>query len=292
MYVSAADGTRLYVEEAGQGTPILFIHEFAGNYAAWEPQMRFFSRRHRCVAYSARGYPPSDIPADPDRYGQAIAVDDARAVLDALAIDRAHVVGLSMGGYATVHFGITHPGRARSLTIAGAGYGSELSEQAAFRAGAQETADAFERLGARAYAHVYGAGPGRLTFRAKDPRGWRDFIARLACHSDVGAANTMRRVQGERPSLFELEGALRRVDLPALIMCGDEDLPCLVPSLFLKRTMPRAGLAILPQTGHTLNLEEPAAFNALLAEFIAQAEAGRWPAPDTGADTAPDTTHA
>lgn len=284
MYVSAADGTRLYVEEAGGGTPILFIHEFAGSHAAWEPQMRFFSRRHRCIAYAARGYPPSDVPADPDRYSQAIAVDDARAVLDGLGVARAHIVGLSMGGYATVHVGITHPDRALSLTIAGAGYGSELSEQAAFRAGAAVVAEEFERLGARAYAAHYGAGPGRTQFRAKDPRGWHAFIANLACHSDVGAANTMRRVQGRRPSLFELEDALRRVDLPALIMCGDEDLPCLVPSLFLKRTMPRAGLAILPQTGHTLNLEEPAAFNALLAEFIAQAEAGRWPPPDIAVD--------
>ncbi len=102
----------LHVEEAGSGTPILFIHEFGGNHASWEPQLRFFSRRHRCITYAARGYPPSDVPEDVARYSQAIAVADAVAVLDGLGIGKAHIVGLSMGGFATVHLGLTHPDRA------------------------------------------------------------------------------------------------------------------------------------------------------------------------------------
>ena len=121
MHITTRDGVKLYVEEAGQGTPILFIHEFGGNYDAWEPQMRRFSRRHRCITYAARGYKPSDIPTDLEQYSQRIAVEDALAVLDALGIEKAHIVGLSMGGFATAHFGLIAPERALSLTIAGAG---------------------------------------------------------------------------------------------------------------------------------------------------------------------------
>src|SRR2546428_4417396 len=113
-HLTTDDGIKLYYEESGAGIPIVFVHEFAGDYRAWEPQLRFFARRYRCIAYNARGYPPSDVPAQLDRYSQDRARDDIRAVLDALELDKAHIVGLSMGGFATVHFGFTYPDRARS----------------------------------------------------------------------------------------------------------------------------------------------------------------------------------
>ena len=136
-FITTKDGVKLHVEEVGEGTPILFIHEFGGNHQSWEPQLRYFSRRHRCITYAARGYPPSDVPDGADSYSQAIAADDAVAVLDALKIDKAHIVGLSMGGFCTVHFGLRTPQRALSLTVAGAGYGCEKEyeeyEQAVFK---------------------------------------------------------------------------------------------------------------------------------------------------------------
>ena len=113
------DGVELYYEEAGAGTPIVFAHEFAGDHRSWEPQMRHFSRRYRCIAYNARGYTPSDVPEDVERYSQARARDDIRAALDALEIERAHIVGLSMGAFATLHFGMAYGPRALSLTVAG-----------------------------------------------------------------------------------------------------------------------------------------------------------------------------
>src|SRR5512134_273657 len=113
------DGISLHYEEAGAGTPMVFVHEFAGDHRSWEPQVRYFSRRYRCITFNARGYPPSDVPADGERYSQDRARDDIRDVLDGLKIDRAHVVGLSMGGFATLHFGFTYPNRARSLVVAG-----------------------------------------------------------------------------------------------------------------------------------------------------------------------------
>ncbi len=113
-HAAADDGVRLYYEEAGSGAPIVFVHEFAGDHRSWEPQMRFFSRRYRCIAFNARGYPPSDVPPDVERFSQARARDDIVAILDHLGIDRAHIVGLSMGGFATLHVGLAYPQRARS----------------------------------------------------------------------------------------------------------------------------------------------------------------------------------
>lgn len=276
MYVQAPDGVRLYAEEAGQGTPILFVHEFGGNHASWEPQMRFFSRRHRCIAYAARGYPPSDVPGDLDAYSQAIAADDAVAILDGLGIGKAHVVGLSMGGFATLHVGLRAPDRALSLTVAGAGYGCETEHEAYFRQVSLDVAADFERLGSAEFAKIYALGASRVQFQNKDPRGWREFADRLATHSAQGAALTMRGVQARRPSFWDLEAELKALAVPTLVLVGDEDDHCLQPGLYLKRVIPACGLAVLPKTGHTLNLEEPDLFNALVAEFIAQVEAGRW----------------
>ena len=275
-FITTGDGVKLHVEEVGEGTPILFIHEFGGDHASWEPQLRYFSRRHRCITYAARGYPPSDVPDNVDAYSQTIAADDAVAVLDALKIDKAHIVGLSMGGFCTVHFGLRTPQRALSLTVAGAGYGCEKEFEEYFRGVSLEVADQFEKQGAREFSKVYALGASRVQFQNKDPRGWQEFADRLAAHSSRGAANTMRGVQARRPSFYDLEDGLKNMNVPTLVVVGDEDDHCLQPGIFLKKTIPACGLSVFPKTGHTLNIEEPAAFNALLAEFFAQVEAGRW----------------
>ncbi len=274
--ITTPDGISLHVEEAGEGTPILFIHEFAGDHESWEPQLRFFGRRHRCIAYAARGYPPSDVPEGVERYSQAIAVADALAVLDGLGIARAHVVGLSMGGFCALHFGLRHPQRALSLTVAGAGYGCEKQHEAHFRGVSLEVAERFEQDGAAGFAPVYASGASRVQFQNKDPRGWREFADRLARHDSRGAALTMRGVQARRPSFWDLEEELKRLAVPVLVIVGDEDDHCLQPGIFLKRTIPACGFSVFPKTGHTLNLEEPDRFNCELAEFIAQVEAGAW----------------
>jgi pimeloyl-ACP methyl ester carboxylesterase len=276
MFVTTQDGLRLHVEEVGTGTPILFIHEFGGNHQSWEPQVRFFSRRHRCITYAARGYPPSDVPTELDAYSQIKAVEDALAVLDGLGIEKAHIVGLSMGGFATLHFGLRAPQRALSLTIAGAGYGCEKEHEEHFRGVSREVAEKYETIGAAAFAKIYAVGASRVQFQNKDPHGWAEFAARLATHSSQGAALTMRGVQARRPSFYDLEPELKALDVPALVMAGDEDDHCLQPGIYLKKTIPACGLIVFPKTGHTLNLEEPALFNLHLAEFIAQVEAGQW----------------
>ncbi len=279
-YITADDGVRLYYEEAGAGTPLVLVHEFAGDYRSYEPQMRYFARRYRCIAYNARGYPPSDVPDEPERYSQARARDDIRAVLDGLAIPRAHVAGVSMGGFATLHFGLAYPERALALVIAGCGYGADPARREQFQHEAEAAARRFETLPPAESAASYALGPTRVQLQNKAPRGWEEFRRMLAEHSVRGSALTLRGVQKQRPSLYELVEQMRRMTTPALIMAGDEDEPCLEASILMKRNIPTAGLAILPRTGHALNVEEPALFNAIVAEFFHQVEAGRWTSRD------------
>jgi pimeloyl-ACP methyl ester carboxylesterase len=273
-HASAKDGTRLYYEEAGSGTLLIFIHEFAGDHRSWEPQMRHFSRYFRCITYAARGFPPSDIPEDGQRYSQAHARDDVVAVLDHLKIERAHVVGLSMGGFAALHVGITYPQRARSLVIGGCGYGAEPDKKDKFRAECEAAAASFQTNWAEA-AKKYALGPTRVQFQNKDPRGWAEFAQQLGEQSARGHALTMRGVQMRRPSLYELIDEMKKIDVPTLIITGDEDDPCLEPALLMKRSIANAGLVVLPRAGHTINIEDPEAFNRALYEFFLLVDEGR-----------------
>jgi pimeloyl-ACP methyl ester carboxylesterase len=273
---TSEDGVDLYYEETGTGQPILFIHEFAGDHRSWEPQVRHLSRSHRCIVYNARGYPPSDVPADPSAYSQGVAIADALAVLDHLELERSHVVGLSMGAFTALHLGLRHPHRTASLVVAGCGYGAHPDARASFRAESKAVADAFEAEGASGIARQYGSGPARVQFMNKDPRGWERFVEMLAEHSTAGSALTMLGVQRERPSLYDLVDELREVTVPTLLIVGDEDSGCIEASLMLKETIPSAGLWILPKTGHTTNLEEPDRFNEIVAEFLEAAEARTW----------------
>ena len=274
--ITTDDGVRLHYEEAGEGTPMVFVHEFAGDYRSFEPQMRYFSRRYRCIAFNARGYPPSDVPEEVSSYSQDRARDDILAVLDGCAIEHGHVVGVSMGSLAALHFGLHYPDRALSLTLGGCGYGAELSQQEKFRGESAAFAARIETEGMSNVAAAYGSGPARVQFENKDPRGFAEFVDMLAEHSSIGSVNTLRGVQMQRPSVHQLEESLAALEVPTLIMAGDEDEPCLDASLYLKRTIPAAGFVLLPKTGHALNLEEPDHFNRLVSEFVHQVDAGRW----------------
>jgi pimeloyl-ACP methyl ester carboxylesterase len=276
--IKTSDGVNLYYEEAGRGTPVVFVHEFAGDYRTWEPQMRHFSRAHRCVTFSQRGYPPSDIPDDPARYGQDKARADVVALMDALGIEKAHVVGHSMGAYTALHVGINHPQRCISITAAGCGWGSlaDPAARAAMRAQAAETSKMFMEKDMAAAAAIYADTPTRQTQKYKDPRGYVEFARMLAEHSARGHALTMAMLQAKRPTLWDMEADLKKFSPPLLIVVGDEDETCLDGSVFLKRTVPTAGLLVIPRSGHTITSEEPDVFDAALAELFAAAESGRW----------------
>ncbi len=216
MPTARVDGINLFYEEVGEGAPLVFVHEFAGDYQSWHLQVRFFARRYRTIAYNARGYPPSDVPGDPAAYSQERAAEDIRGLLDALGIRRAHICGLSMGGYATLHFGLRHPDRALSLVVAGAGYGSVPGERERFRKDVEETARRFVDDGIVAVADFYTKGPTRVQLMDKDPKGWRELYDQFIAQSAEGHALTMRGVQMTRPSVYDLERDLERLEVPTL----------------------------------------------------------------------------
>ena len=291
MPYAQSNGARIYYEATGAGVPIVFVHEYAGDHRSWEQQVRHFSRGWRCITMSARGYPPSDCPADESLYGQAFFTADVVAVMDAAGVDRAHVVGLSMGGYAGLMVTVEYAHRVISTVAAGAGSGSTVTteQRAAFVAECFATADTMAKAD-RLNGAAMGAGPTRIHLQAKDPRAWAEFVAHLGEHPTHAAANTLRTVQALRPSLYTLAAKLAAVATPVLLMVGDEDEPCLDVNLWLKRTMPAAELCVLSRSGHAINLEEPVLFNALVERFLVSVERATWRPRDSRASGGPALT--
>ena len=254
--------------DVGRGEPLIFVHEFAGDMMSWLPQVNALSRRFRCIAYNARGYKPSDVPADPGAYGWEFAVSDLIALMDFLKIAKAHIVGLSMGGYAVVSAGYLHPDRILSITPCSAGSGSVSQGREEMISSSLALADRIEREGMRNAVAEYAKGDARLPFFEKDPLGFDTFFQQFASHDGLGSALTLRGFQARRPSLLDQGRALSTIGAPVLLMLGDRDSGCVEPTLFMWRTIPGASLAVLPNSGHCINLEEPEVFNHLLLDFL------------------------
>src|SRR6478736_1060868 len=237
-HIRTSDGVQLYYEETGAGAPLILLHEFGGHYMSWEPQVRYFSRRYRCITYAARGWPPSDVPDDVAMYSQARAADDCADLMKALGLDNAHLCGLSMGATAGLEFAIRHPGKATALVIAAGGGGGATDPEAKkrFKEECEGFARRIEQEGMPAMAELYCTSSARATYRTKDPRGWAEFKQQFA----DGSANGL--------------------------------------AIHLKQHVSRCGVLELPKCGHTMNLEEPAAFNSAMQDFLHAVENDRWPA--------------
>jgi pimeloyl-ACP methyl ester carboxylesterase len=273
MTFADSNGVTLYVETTGTGTPIVFVHEFAGDYRNWEHQVRFFARRgFQCITYNARGYPPSDVPESPAQYSQEHAVEDIANVMRHCGVERAHIVGLSMGGYATLNFGLAHPEMARSLVVAGAGHGSDPDKREQFLRDSGELAERLLSLGMQEGIVHYANSTIRRRYKEKDPRGFDEFNRQFAEHSALGSSLTTRGYQMRRPTIYQLEAQLKQMKTATLIVTGDDDEPCLEPAVFMKRTIPDARLWVVPRTSHPVNLEEPDSFNRAVFDFITESD--------------------
>jgi pimeloyl-ACP methyl ester carboxylesterase len=271
-----ADGVKLYFEECGEGYPIIFIHELASDMRGWESQIRQLSRGYRCIAYNARGYPPSDVPEEAALYSWEFGADDIAAVMRGLKIERAHLVGSSMGGYAALQFGLRHPEKISAVVAAGVGSGSHPSQRAAWLRETSVLSRIFVAHGMVSMTERMARGPARIQLKYKDQKSWREFVVRLRQHSALGMSNTMAHCQASRPSLHGLRDHLSAVTVPVLLAVGDEDVRCLETNLMLKSALPNAGLWICPNTGHAINLEEPTAFNAQIESFLGAVDRGTW----------------
>ena len=269
------NGVNLHYEATGDGFPLIFVHEYAGGYESWDVQVKFFSRKHRVITYNARGYPPSDVPQDPEAYSQDIAVEDLHQLLRHLGIEEAYICGLSMGGNVALHFGMRHPSMARGLVIAGAGTGTGSTDPGRLSSEVNDLADKLEAQGMEGLAY-YTKSPTRVQLLRKNPEAWEEFNRLFLGHSALGSALTFRGVQGKRPSILDLGPELRKIKVPSLILTGDEDAPCIEPSIFMKRNISTSGLITFPQSGHAINLEEPELFNHSIQMFLTAVEEGRW----------------
>ena len=264
----------LYYEETGRGTPLVWSHEFGGDHRSWEPQVRYFSRRYRVITYNHRGYPPSSVPKGAASYSQNLLVDDLLRLLKHLGVGPVHLGGCSMGANAARDLALAHPEMLRSLIMVGAGAGSVNREQ--FLKGQAEMAAGLEREGQAYRLRDFETRGTRTSFKAKDPRGFAEFARGVGEHDAQACAHLAREVMSKRKTVGELEAPLRALRVPTLIMVGDQDAPCVEPSLMMRALIPHAGLVVLPACGHTPNIEEPGLFNLHVAEFLAAVEGGRW----------------
>ncbi len=263
--IARVNGVELAYEIHGQGPPLVLSHEFSGCLRSWDPQLEL-GRTHRLIIYNSRGYPPSSVPPDLSSYSQEHSVADLRGLLDHLGIERAIVGGFSMGGSIALNFALRYPARVRALILAGTGTGSGDREEFVREFGA--LADRFEREGPREVAKSYLCGPTRIQLLKKNPAMWQKFHDDFVGLSGLGLAHTLRGVQLRRPTMYELKDGLEGLPVPTLVIVGEEDAPAIDASRFLAATIPGATLKILPATGHTLNLEEPEAFNRYVREFL------------------------
>jgi len=276
-YFESHGGVKLYYEDTGSGPPIVFCHEFAGDLRSWEPQVRYFTHRFRVITYNARGYPPSDVPTDPAAYSMDVAVDDVAQLLRHLNIPSAHVVGFSMGSFTALFFGMRHPELARSVVPVCCGYGAEKGWDEIHKKNFFEFADLLENPAtADAASDRYCNGATRVQFQIKDPRGWKEFADQFRALSRTGRAMSLRHVVAARPSVLDFAEEFKSMRVPVLLITGDEDEQTLVPGVFMKKHIPTAGFCVLPRVGHTLNLEEPGLFNAMLYDFFSSIELGTW----------------
>ena len=270
-----SDGARLYYETAGSGTPIVFVHEFSGDLWSWEKQIQHFSRRYRCVAFNARGYPPSDVPASPTLYSHSQAIDDVAAVMHHLELEKAHIVGCSMGSRTTLDFGLRYPQMALSPTMIGIGSGGD-PRQADFKEKAESRARLYEEAGLAEVLKGLSEAPNRIRLKQKNPRAFEEFCRRFMNHSAQGNAFVTRQVMARRPSLFSIEKELSTMTVPGLVVVGDEDAGAVQSGLFLMQASPAIRLAVAPATGHLVNLEEPDLLHRLSEDFFALVESKTW----------------
>ena len=274
MPTAKINGANIYYEVTGDGFPLVLSHEFGGTYKSWEPQVRFFSRRYRVITYNHRGFPPSDVPEKASDYSQDILVEDLYQLLQHLGIKEAYVGGCSMGGNIALNFGLAHPEMTRALIMVATGAGTTGRDT--FVPKIEGMAQQVETVGWQALAEQYAHDPNRIQLKWKDPHGWQEFVDDLAAHSNEGSAHLIREVIIRRPPISEFETELEKLKIPALIMIGDEDDMCIDPALIMKKHLPGAGLLVLPQSGHAINLEEPDIFNRALLDFLTAVESGKW----------------
>ena len=269
-YLAAPDGTRLYYEGHGRGTPVVMAHELAGSVRSFDKQIPSWSHAYRCLPYAARGYPPSDVPENNESYSVAHALSDLGSVLDTCAQEKAHILGVSMGAYAALRYTIENPARVSALVLVGLGTGSDQPPEE-FKAHIDSMANELAEHGLAHFLEGVSAAPNRAGWARRSPEDFATFLDDAHRLSVRGIIGTLRGVQRERAPVYAFEHALRGIEVPILLVVGDEDQGCLKPSQFVAATAPAARAIIMKNTGHAANIERPDEFNEVALHFLRSA---------------------
>jgi pimeloyl-ACP methyl ester carboxylesterase len=266
MPTASVNGISLYFEEAGRGRALVWVHGFSCGLRMWDPQVAAMADRYRVIAYDVRGHGASEAPDAPDRYSQAISVEDLLGLLRDLGIARAVVGGLSMGGNIALNFALAHPEMVDGLVVCDTGAGSDNTAE--WVAQCQAWADLIERQGIEAFADVITAHPLLARYAAQGPHALRHVRSLVTTHRARGLAHTLRGALARRPPIYALEAQLRRLAVPTLLIVGEFDEPCVKVHRFMADTLPAAEHVLIRGVGHMTNLEEPATFNGLVERFL------------------------
>ncbi|MBX3026354.1 2-succinyl-5-enolpyruvyl-6-hydroxy-3-cyclohexene-1-carboxylic-acid synthase [bacterium] len=268
----AANGVRYAVREWGDGPPLLLLHGFTGSGALWEEHARRLAARFHVVAPDLLGHGDSDAPADAARYAMRRAVDDLAALLDALALERVHLLGYSLGGRLALAFAVEQPARVASLILEGASPGiADADERAARRAADAQLAERLERDGLPAFVDVWMAQPLFATQARLSPAARAAARAARLRQRPAGLAGALRGIgAGSQPSYWH---RLHELAMPVLLLAGAHDARFQAIARAMRARIPQAVSRIVPDAGHTTHLENPAAFQRLVRDFLAAADA-------------------
>ena len=244
----------------GDGPWLALSHSLACNLEMWDEEVKRLSKRFKVLAYDSRGHGESGAPTGP--YTLDMIADDIKGLFDHLGIERAHWIGLSMGGVFGLATALRHPGIFRSLVLADTS--SKLADEgiAAFRqrvAAAREgTMEAMVEPTLKRWF--------KDSFRAKKPALMArvgDWIRKTPLDGYVGTSAAIPAI--------DVTHRLREIDIPVLVIVGEDDVAMPVAmAQVLARELPDAELVVIPDAGHLSNLEQPEAFNAALDRFYAR----------------------
>jgi pimeloyl-ACP methyl ester carboxylesterase len=243
------DGVKLYYEVHGSGPVILLTHGYSATSQMWAGQAEALSRGHTLVTWDMRGHGQSDYPADPEAYSEAATVADMAAILDAVGAPEAVIGGLSLGGYMSLAFHLAHPERTRALLIIDTGPGYKKDEaRDGWNRNALATADRYEREG---LGNLARGSVEMRTSRHRDAAGLALAARGMLTQKDA-------RVISSLPS----------ISVPAIVVVGANDTPFLAASDYMASKIPGAQKVVIPDAGHAANIDQPAAVNAAIVDFL------------------------
>jgi len=256
------------VDDTGDGPPVVLLHGLACGKRMWFHQTLALRSRFRVITYDQRGHGLTDAPAVATDYSAGHLARDLVGVLDALKIERAAIVGFSLGGGPALALAAGKPERVSRLVLADVGAGADEPLKIEWMA--------------RRWLKLIGQGAADelvcdllrselfKVYARRNARCREHMAALIRATPITGLRFTLSEVLAKRKSLFRLTGPLKSVRAPTLIVVGQHDYNCTKAARFLAQTIPNASLKIIEDSGHMSPLEQPAAFSAALMEFLGE----------------------